>query len=59
MELNAEGTMPRKEMIPFERFRIHDRVRALVAEIKETGRGPQIIITRSDSMMYFYDLLPD
>ena len=47
LELNAEGTMPRKEMIPFERFRIHDRVRALVAEIKETGRGPQIILSRT------------
>jgi len=47
LELNAEGSMPRKEMIPFERFRIHDRVRALVAEIKETGRGPQIILSRT------------
>jgi N utilization substance protein A len=47
LELNAEGTMPRKEMIPYERFRIHDRVRALVAEIKETGRGPQIILSRT------------
>jgi N utilization substance protein A len=47
LELNAEGAMPRKEMIPFERFRIHDRVRALVAEIKETGRGPQIILSRT------------
>jgi N utilization substance protein A len=47
LELNAEGTMPRKEMIPFERFRVHDRIRALVAEIKETGRGPQIILSRT------------
>ena len=47
LELNAEGTMPRKELIPFERFRVHDRVRALVAEIKETGRGPQIILSRT------------
>ncbi len=47
LELNAEGTMPRKEMIPYERFRVHDRVRALVAEIKETGRGPQIILSRT------------
>jgi len=47
LELNAEGSMPRKEMIPFERFRVHDRVRALVAEIKESGRGPQIILSRT------------
>ena len=34
-------------MIPRERFRIHDRVRALVAEVKNTPRGPQILISRT------------
>ena len=47
LELKAEGSMPRKEMIPHEHFRIHDRVRALVAEVKETGRGPQIVLSRT------------
>ena len=47
LELNAEGSMPRKEMIPREHFRIHERVRAVVAEIKESGRGPQIILSRT------------
>lgn len=47
LELGAEGIMPRREMIPFERFRIHDRARAIVAEIKETGRGPQILLSRT------------
>lgn len=47
LELNAEGVMPRKEMIAREHFRIHDRVRGLVAEIKESGRGPQIILSRT------------
>jgi N utilization substance protein A len=47
LEMKAEGTMPRKEMIPFERFRIHDRVRALVAEVKDSPRGPQIILSRT------------
>jgi N utilization substance protein A len=47
LELNAEGSMPRKEMIPREHFRIHDRVHAVVAEIKESGRGPQIILSRT------------
>ncbi len=47
LELKAEGSMPRKEMIPHEHFRVHDRVRALVAEVKETGRGPQIILSRT------------
>jgi N utilization substance protein A len=47
LELNAEGFMPRKELIPREHFRVHDRVRALVTEIKDSGRGPQIILSRT------------
>ncbi|HZW03593.1 MAG TPA: NusA N-terminal domain-containing protein, partial [Anaerolineaceae bacterium] len=39
LEMKAEGTMPRKEMIPGERFRIHDRARALVSEVKDNPRG--------------------
>ncbi len=47
LEMKAEGNMPRKELIPGERFRIHDRVRALVAEVKDNPRGPQIILSRT------------
>jgi N utilization substance protein A len=47
MEMRAEGMMPRKEMIGGERFRVHDRVRALVAEVKDSPRGPQIILSRT------------
>ena len=47
LEMRAEGSMPRKEMIPGERFRVHDRVRALLSEVKDTPRGPQIILSRT------------
>ncbi|HTX78073.1 MAG TPA: transcription termination factor NusA [Longilinea sp.] len=47
LEMKAEGTMPRKETIPGERFRIHDRARALVSEVKDSPRGPQIILSRT------------
>lgn len=47
LELRAEGTMLRKDMIPQERFHIHDRIRALVAEVKDSNRGPQIMLTRT------------
>lgn len=47
LEMRAEGTMPRKEMIGGERFRVHDRVRGLVSEVKDSPRGPQIIISRT------------
>ena len=47
LDMKAEGILARKEMIPGERFRIHDRVRALVAEVKDNPRGPQIILSRT------------
>jgi len=47
LDHGAEGIMPRHEMIPHEHFRIHERARALVAEIRESGRGPQIILSRT------------
>ncbi len=47
LDLKAEGLLPRKEMIPQERFRIHDRARALLLEVKDTARGPQIILSRA------------
>ncbi|HZU86134.1 MAG TPA: transcription termination factor NusA, partial [Anaerolineaceae bacterium] len=47
LEMRAEGMMARKDMIPGERFRIHDRVRAMVAEVKDSPRGPQIILSRT------------
>jgi N utilization substance protein A len=47
MDRKAEGKMPRSQQIPGERFRVHDRVRALLLEIKETTRGPEIILSRA------------
>ena len=47
LEMRAEGSMPRKEMMGRDRFRIHDRVRALVAEVKDSPRGAQIILSRT------------
>jgi N utilization substance protein A len=47
LDMKAEGTMPRKEMIGGERFRVHDRVRSLIAEVRDAQRGPQIILSRT------------
>jgi N utilization substance protein A len=47
LEMKAEGQMPRAQQIPGERFRVHDRVRALLLEVKTTPRGPQIILSRA------------
>ncbi len=47
LDMNAEGILPRKEQIPGDRFHVHDRVRALLLEIKSGNRGPQIILSRT------------
>jgi N utilization substance protein A len=47
LEMKAEGIMLRKDMIPGERFHVHDRVRTLVAEVKDNNRGPQILLSRT------------
>ena len=47
LELKAEGIMPRTQQIPREYFRVHDRIRALLLEIKMSPRGPQIILSRA------------
>ena len=47
LEMKAEGVMPRNQQIPGERFRVHDRVRALLLEVKATSRGPQLVLSRA------------
>lgn len=47
LDMKAEGIMPRNHQVHGERFRVHDRVRALLLEVKTTPRGPQIILSRA------------
>lgn len=47
LDRKAEGEMLRKDQIPGERFKMHDRVRVLLQEVKMTPRGPQIILSRA------------
>lgn len=47
LDMKAEGIMPRNQQIPGERFRLHDRVRALLLEVKSSPRGPQLILSRA------------
>ena len=47
LDRKAEGEMMRKDQIPGERFKMHDRVRVLLQEVKMTPRGPQIILSRA------------
>lgn len=48
---NAEGLLPRDQMIPRETFRTGDRVRALLMEVRSEQRGPQLILSRTSPNM--------
>ena len=44
---NAEGLLPREQLVGRETFRVNDRVRAILMEISEESRGPQLILSRA------------
>jgi N utilization substance protein A len=47
LDMKAEGILPYTQQIKGERFHVHDRVQSLLLEVKQTPRGPQIILSRS------------
>ena len=52
--VNLEGTeavLPRSQQVPGERYSLHQRLRAYVLEVRKTGRGPQITVSRSHKNM--------
>lgn len=52
--LHLEGTeaiLPRSQQVPGERYSLHQRLRAFVLEVRKTGRGPQIVVSRSHRNM--------
>ncbi len=48
---NAEGLLPREELVGREVFRMNDRVRALLVEVRPEVRGPQLFLSRACSEM--------
>ncbi len=43
----AEGLLRRDETIPREPINVNDRIRAIIYEVREESRGPQIFLSRS------------
>jgi N utilization substance protein A len=43
----AEATLPRREQIPRESYRQGDRIRAYIAKVEKSNKGPQIILSRA------------
>ena len=48
---NAEGLLTRDHLIPRETFRVGDRIRAYLLEVRAEMRGPQLMLTRTSSEM--------
>jgi N utilization substance protein A len=44
---NAEAILPRENLVGRELFRMNDRARAVLLEIRQDQRGPQLILSRS------------
>lgn len=44
---NAEGILTREHLIPREVFRVGDRLRAMLVEIRPDNRGPQLVLSRT------------
>jgi N utilization substance protein A len=44
---NAEGFVPRDQMVPREPVRPQDRMKALLTEVRSEPRGPQLFMTRT------------
>ncbi len=47
LDKKAEGILQQNNIIRGERFHMHDRVRALVVEVKDNPRNPQIVLSRT------------
>ncbi|TSD85079.1 transcription termination/antitermination protein NusA [Mycobacterium sp. KBS0706] len=43
----AEGVIRRDELLPREHFKVGDRVRAFIYDVREEPRGPQIFLSRA------------
>lgn len=43
----TEAVLPAREQVPRESYRRGDRLRAFVMEVKDTSKGPQVVLSRS------------
>ncbi|MFT6835438.1 MAG: N utilization substance protein A [Francisellaceae bacterium] len=50
---NAEGILPRSELIPREIFRINDKIRVCLINIDPEAKGHNLLLSRSDKKMMY------
>ena len=51
LDNDVEAALPRSELLPRDKYRVGDRIRAVVYEIDSTRRGHQILLSRSNPQM--------
>lgn len=51
LSTNAEGFIPREQMLPREMVRVGERIRAYLYEISDDPKGPQIFLSRTHKGM--------
>ena len=47
----TEGRLPRREQSRLESFTVGDRMRVVIIRVEKTTRGPQVIVSRADSIL--------
>ncbi len=47
----TEGRLPRREQSRLESFTVGDRLRVAIVRVEKTTRGPQVIVSRADSLL--------
>ena len=51
LDNDVEAALPRSELLPRDKYRVGDRIRAVVYEIDSARRGHQILLSRSNPQM--------
>ena len=51
IDANLEAVLPRENLLPREIFRINDRLRAVLCDVRVHGRGNQLVLSRTDNRM--------
>lgn len=47
----TEGRMPRREQSRLENYQVGDRLRAVITAVDRAARGPQVIVSRADTVV--------
>jgi N utilization substance protein A len=47
----TEGRMPRREQSRLETYQVGDRLRAVITLVDRAARGPQVVVSRADSVL--------